>query len=227
MRFGKLGLGSAMLSLALIVAPWMAASDSAKAEKAPDPKGVIEKATANLAKATAKSSYNVVCNVVGGISKSKDHAVAATSVAANYDGDVFQGFMKMNKDVDAFRTPEKGAIRAKGKDFWQDLLSVKPEGTYLARLFNFPHLVLESALDKPERIEWIWVGDEMEEEEETADESEPTDEPTGRTGVAPGGKEKSGKSTRGIPHKMRVTLKPDVAVRMFTEAQNSDCFGGG
>ncbi len=228
MRFVKLGLGLSLLSLALIVAPALIAGDTDKPNKVPNPRDALAKATNYLEKATAKSCYNVVCNVQGGISKSKDHAVAAASVGVTYDADVYRGLMKLNGDYDAYKTPEKGAIRKKGKDFWQDLHGVVPEGQFLERLLHFPHTVLGQALEKPEKFEWLWVGDELDVEEESTDEeSTESDEPESKTGVAKGGKKEVADDWKGMPHKMRVTLKPEIALEMFTESQNSGCFGGG
>ncbi|MCI0651767.1 MAG: hypothetical protein L0Z55_07775 [Planctomycetes bacterium] len=209
----------AALAMGFAFAGYAGDSDVPEQEKAPavdkntkdvpDAKKALKKVVSEVTAKTAKSSFNVTCNVQGGISFSKDHKISNTTVSEDYNANVYRGIMYLPAH-DVYRTPERGTIRGSEKDVWKDTLADKNVGTKVEKFLQFPHKLLETALDKSDKIEWVWVGDE---EEIVENESE------GRTGVV--------ERRYKLPHMLRVELPEAVALEQFTQVQNSGCMGGG
>ena len=205
-----------MLCLMLGVVTAISAADDAKV-KAPDPLKALKKVAKQVAKKTAKSSFGFEVQVEGGISFDEKHSISETTVRKDYSAEILRGVMKVTSH-DAFRNGKAGAI--KDDTVWRNTLATT-EGRLFQRLTDFPHKLLKSALDNPKKIEWIWVGDEME-DEIGVDEEE---EQEGHTTVYK--RKTETKIQRGQPHLLRVTMNKNVALEHFTETINSNCAGGG
>ncbi len=178
----------------------------------PDPLKTLKQTFNKLGK---QKSYNVACQVVGGISKSKTHQVSQVTVAENYQGTLYGRVLHV-PDLMAFMTPQKGAMRNPEKhDLWHHTIALAP-GKRLEKLFLFPHAVLAGALDKPKRVEWVWVGDEVEEPQTTAEKRK------GSTAVSV-----VTKARKGTPHVIRVAMPEQVSLTQFVQIQNSGCMSGG
>lgn len=231
MRFSKLVLSLLVLCLAAYFAPWTTADEAAGSgtkAKVPDAKKTLASAAIHLTKATEKKSYNVDCRVQGGISHTPDHQLSSTSLATQYTADIFRGLMKLTNDLEAYRTQGKGALRNKATNAWQDALATK-EGAQMSRLLGFPDDVLNKALAKADKIEWIWVGDEevigAEPEAEVTEPAE--DAPEGTTSVNPKDNPVPVAEQVKMPHLARITLNKEVALNFWNETKNSGCVSGG
>lgn len=231
MRSSKVLLGLLALCLAAYFAPRFTAADEAANEvkKVPEVKRTLASVSTQLANKTVKNGFNIECRVMGGMSKSPDHALATTSIATMYTADVSRGLMKLTCDIEAFRTPAKGALRNKATNAWQDALSTK-EGVQMTRLLGFPHEVLQKAMAKAEKIEWVWVGDEVaagEETEVTPAEPKPEEPEEGTTAVNPKHGKTEEQAQVKMPHLARITLSKEVALNFWNETKNSGCVSGG
>ena len=176
--------------------------------KIPNPKAMLKQVAKNLAKA---KSFNVSCDVVGGISTSAKHEVSQVTVDKDYAGNFYRTVMHMPKEG-AFRTPKAGAIRNGGN--WYKIQSLRA-GRMIDRLFQFPQKVLADSLEKPKNVEWIWVGDEQPAVTEEKVEKGGTKVVWDKT------------KNKGIPHTLRVTLPPKQSLDKFIMVQNSGCISGG
>ena len=211
------GLGIALLTMALMPATF--AGETAK--KVPNPLKTLKKVHKNVSKETTKGSFGVSCSVRGGTTRDgKNHTVSMASVAQDYTAKVNRNIM-YNEALDAYRNARngKGAIRNE-RNFWQATIA-NQQGVLFERLMEFPHQVISHALENPKNIEWVWVGDELA-KEETEVEKEDTE---GHTTVVKRKERVDG--WKGMPHMMRVTLNPKVALRQFEQTINSNCVGGG
>lgn len=230
MRTSKVLLGLLALCLAVYLAPRFTSADDATNEvkKVPEVKRTLANVSTQLATKTVKNGFNIECRVMGGMSKTPDHALVSTSIATMYTADVSRGLMKLTCDIDAYRTPAKGALRNKATNAWQDALATK-EGVQMTRLLSFPHEVLQKAMAKSEKIEWVWVGDEVaagEETEVTPAEPKP-DAPEGTTAVNPKHGLTEEQAKVKMPHLARITLNKEVALNFWNETKNSGCVSGG
>lgn len=231
MRVNKLVLSLLVLCLAVYFAPWTTADDTAGSgtkAKVPDARKTLANASVHLTKATEKKSYNVNCRVQGGVSHTPDHQLSSTSVATQYTADIFRGLMKLTNDLEAYRTQGKGALRNKATNAWQDVLATK-EGAQMSRLLGFPDDVLQKALAKADKIEWVWVGDEevIGGETEAQPQEPEVDAPEGSTSVNPKDNPQTTEEQIKMPHLARITLNKEVALNFWNETKNSGCVSGG
>jgi hypothetical protein len=186
--------------------------DDAKV-KVPKAKTVLGKVVKNLVKA---KSFNVTCDVLGGMSKTADHAVSQVTVTQNYQGEVYRSLLHVPAH-NAIRTNKRGsgAIRTGGN--WVRLLSVR-SGALMDGLFLTPQNLVAPILKSAKKIEWIYVGDEKDiVEEAPAKKGE-----KGSTAVVD-----DKQAFKGMPHVIRVELREKVSIDQFIAVQNSGCMGGG
>ena len=219
MNFTKALTGVLTLCLMFGFVSLICAEDVVKV-KAPNPLKALAKVAKAVKKETLRSSFSMDVNVQGGVSFDAEHSISQITVQKEYAAQVNRGFMQVTS-IDAFRNGKNNTGAIKDDTIWRNTLATT-EGKLFQRLTNFPHVLLQSALDNPKKVEWIWVGDEMDEEDVEVDEEE---ESEGHTTVVKRTSENTIK--RGQPHLLRVTMNPKVALEHFTETINSDCASGG
>lgn len=190
------------------------AADKPEKVKVPKAKSVLSKVAKNLVKS---KSFNVTCDITGGISKSADHAVSEVTVSKRYNGDVYRNVMNM-PDEKAIRTGKKGVGAISSGGTWYRLLSL-PSGRMVDGLFPLPQTLLAPALKNAKKVEWIYVGDE----EDVVEKAPAKKGEKGSTAVV----DEKDKVHKGLPHVLRVELAEKVSVEHFIAVQNSGCMDGG
>ena len=223
--------GVALLVTAFTAFTAFAAMGSGGTDTLPNPRTILKKVLKKLARA---QSFEVSCNVVGGISKTEDHDVCEVTVYHEYAGRYYRPFLFMPEE-NAYRTSTKGAIR-QGSN-WVRIRSVR-HGGRIDSFFQLPQKLLWDAMERVGKVEWVEVVDEDpdhlagpgrtdEDDDEDTDENETKkgdakESPTrGRT-VVVWDEKKSGK-----PHVIRVTLPVEVSRKRWAEVVKSGCFENG
>lgn len=195
----------------------------------PDPSKAAQEVTRQLGKTTVKSSYNLYCLMSAGTTKKENHEIERPSSGAVYDADIYRGYMRLNEDIDAYRNKAKGVIRPKGQASWFDTNATKI-GRKLQRFLIYPDHLLERALDRPRRVEWIRVEEEPDDDELGEAPAAQDDEAPprkGSTGVAEPRATGGANAEEVLPHLLRIQLSPQVAREFFTEARNSGVWDSG
>ena len=220
----SLRISVGVLVLVLALGAGLSLVAAAPAEKqAPDPTKAAQDITRQLGKTTLKSSYNLYCLMSAGTTKKENHEIDRPSSGAVYDADIYRGYMRLNEDIDAYRNKAKGVIRPKGQAKWFDTNSTKI-GRKLQRFLMYPDHLLQRALDEPRRVEWIWVEEELDDdelEETPAAQDDEAPPRKGSTGVVERKGTEGASAEEVLPHLLRIQLSPVVAREFFTEARSS------
>ena len=198
-----------------------------EATKAPSPGSALQTALKGLTRA---KSYRVSVDIEGGFATQADHEVTQRTVKESYAGDVSGTLMKCPTPK-SYRTTAKGVTLVDGQ--WKAILS-DPQAVKMERLFKFPEVILQRALQHAKNGQWLATAAGAEKEPET--EAKPEEEedasspkPKGKTVVV----RKKGHQGRGavvsasLPRVMKINASPEEALKHILEVQNSNCFGGG
>ena len=205
-------LGSGMATIAVLLGFALPATAGNKTPKA-------KEALKRAAKAFAKiKSYDVRCQVRGGLSTSVDHKLDSTTVSRDYEARTYRGVMEVASPM-AYRRGAAGAIYDSEKKVFKALMG-NAAGTELQRLFPTPEELLFEASRFGKKVRWIveprkaeTAVAKPEEQREGTRERE-----TGEASL------EAGKVQNGI---IAVALPAKVSLKRFVKVQNSGCLGGG